>query len=256
MEELGISMLLFLVAVGVLAAFVDAVVGGGGLIAIPALLFAGLPPAMVLGTNKLAGTMCSFTSTVAFMKSGKVNKRLAFALFPLAFVGSLFGAYTVQHISSDFLKPLMLVLLVGVTLFTIFKKNWGEQSTYNGLSKRKWVLCGVVVVAIGYYDGFFGPGTGSFLIFAFLTLGLDFVTAAGNAKVLNFASNISGLLMFMYLGSVNYTYGIVMGLAMIVGALIGSHFAMKKGVGYVKTLFIVVSLLLIGKNALDYFEIL
>jgi uncharacterized protein len=256
MEELSISMLLFLVAVGILAAFVDSVVGGGGLIALPALLFAGLPPAMVLGTNKLAGTMSSLTSMIAFMKSGKVNKRLALILFPLAFFGSIFGAYTVQHISSDFLKPLMLILLVAVTLFTIFKKNWGEKSTYTGLSASRWVLCGVVVFAIGYYDGFFGPGTGSFLIFAFLTLGLDFVTAAGNAKVLNFASNISALLMFMYLDSVNYTYGIVMGLAMIVGALIGSHFAMKKGVGYVKALFIIVSLLLIGKNALDYFEIL
>jgi uncharacterized protein len=256
MEELNISMLLFLVAVGVLAAFVDSVVGGGGLIAIPALLFAGLPPAMVLGTNKLAGTMGSLTSMISFMKSGKVNKRLAFMLFPLAFIGSLFGAYTVQHISSDFLKPLMLILLIAVTVFTIFKKNWGNESTYTGLSKGKWVLCGIVVFAIGYYDGFFGPGTGSFLIFAFLAIGLDFVTAAGNSKVLNFASNISGLLMFMYLGSVNYTYGIVMGLAMIVGALIGSHFAMKKGVGYVKALFIIVSLLLIGKNAFDYFGIL
>lgn len=122
MEALSWEMLLFLIVTGFLAAFVDSVVGGGGLITVPALLFTGLPPALVLGTNKLAGTMCSLTSMTSFLLSGKIHFRLAAALFPLSLVGSMLGALLVHRIPSEFLKPLVVVLLIAVTVYTLLKK--------------------------------------------------------------------------------------------------------------------------------------
>ncbi len=112
----------------------------------------------------------------------------------------------------------------------------------------------VIITLIGFYDGFLGPGTGSFLLFAFLIVGFDFLKSAGNAKFLNFGSNIAALLMFMYLGHIHYAYGLSMGLAQIAGAIVGSKFAIKRGSGYVRKLFIVVTILLLLKNTYDYFS--
>ncbi|MED0674877.1 hypothetical protein SAMN04489735_102932 [Aneurinibacillus thermoaerophilus] len=251
MEQVSVEMLLFIMAAGFLASFIDSVVGGGGLISIPALLLTGLPSTVVLGTNKLASTMSSCTSTLSFIRSGKVNIKLVAWLFPLSLVGSALGAYTVTKIPPEFLKPLVIILLILVSIYTLFKKNWGTESTYKGLTKGLALFAIITAFVIGFYDGFFGPGTGSFLLFSFLLMGFDFVGAAGNAKVLNFASNIAGLVTFMVLGSVNYQYGIPMGLAMIAGALVGTQVAIRKGAAYVKPLFISITALLIGKQIWD-----
>jgi uncharacterized membrane protein YfcA len=244
-------MLTFLIVVGFLASFVDSVVGGGGLIALPALLFAGLPPVYALGTNKLAGTMSSLTSTVSFLKSGKINFQLVKYLFPLSLIGAVLGTYTVRLIPSSFMKPMVIILLIGVTIYTLIKKDWGAISSYKGVNKKTAFLSALIAFAIGFYDGFFGPGTGSFLIFAFLMLGFDFVTAAGNAKALNFGSNIASLITFILFGTVNFRYGIPMGIAMIAGAIVGSRVAIRKGAGYIRPLFIGVTVLLIGKQLWD-----
>ncbi len=251
METLLPETLLFLVAAGFLAAFVDSVVGGGGLVSMPALLLAGLPPGVVLGTNKLGGTASSLTSAAQFLRSGHIEKKLAFALFPLSFAGSALGSYTVALLPSAFLKPLVVVLLIVVTIYTIFKKSWGKDAVYRGLTNAKRVLVALAAFVIGYYDGFFGPGTGSFLLFAFLLLGFDFVRAAGNARLLNFASNVASLATFLYFGLVDFAYGIPMALAMIVGAYAGSRFAIKRGSAFVKPLFVTVTSLLIGKQLWD-----
>jgi uncharacterized protein len=117
------------------------------------------------------------------------------------------------------------------------------------------ILLIIIIFAIGFYDGFLGPGTGSFLLFSFLIIGFDFVQAAGNARILNFGSNIAALIIFLSMGTVNFAYGIPMGLAMVAGALVGTNFAIKKGASYVRILFICVTVLLIGKNVLNYFHI-
>ncbi|MGE8205567.1 TSUP family transporter [Heyndrickxia sp. NPDC080065] len=254
MHDIHLYTLLFLIATGFLASFIDAVVGGGGLISIPALLFVGLPPSTAIATNKLASSMGSLTSTISFIRSGKVNFRLVSKLFPITLIGALFGAYIVKHVSSEILKPLVLTLLITVAIYTILKKEWGKDSKYRGMTKTKAVLFALVIFLIGFYDGFFGAGTGAFLLFSFLMIGFDFVQSAGNAKVLNFASNLAALFMFLYLGIVNFSYGIPMGIAMILGAIIGSNFAIKKGVSYVRVLFILVTLFLIGKNIFDYIK--
>nr|WP_129689118.1 TSUP family transporter [Gottfriedia acidiceleris] len=252
--HLDSSLLIILICFGFLASFIDSVVGGGGLITLPALLFTGLNPAAAVATNKLASTIGSLTSTYMFYRSGKLDLKSVSRFFPLSFVGSLLGAYTVHLLNPELLKPLMLIMLGAVAIFTIFKKDWGSISTPKKLSFYHFIIFLVTIFAIGFYDGFIGPGTGSFLIFAFLLIGFDFLKAAGNAKFLNFSSNIAGLLMFMFLGQVNYTYGIIMGIAQIAGAICGSKFAIKKGSGYVRALFITVTCLLLVKNIYDFIQ--
>lgn len=238
---------------GFLAAFIDSVVGGGGLISLPALLFTGLSPSAAVATNKLAGTMGSLTSTITFYRSGKINLRAVGKFFPLTFLGSMLGAWIVHLMNPELLKPLMILMLGAVALYTIFKKDWGSISQIKQLSKTKFVLFLVVITAIGFYDGFLGPGTGSFLIFAFLIVGYDFLKAAGNAKLLNFGSNIGALMMFAFLGQINIAYGLVMGIAQILGAICGSKYAIKRGSSYVRSLFITVTIVLLAKNSYDYF---
>jgi uncharacterized membrane protein YfcA len=251
MEWPSLDMILFLISVGFGGAFIDSVVGGGGLITVPALIMTGLPPSMVLGTNKLGGTLSSLTSTVTFLTSGKITKKLVFGLFPLSIIGSALGTYTVHLIPSDFLKPLVIGLLAVLLVYTLFKKNWTGVGARFQLSWFHYVITGACAFVLGFYDGFFGPGTGSFLLFMFLMLGFDFVGASANAKVLNFGSNIASLVAFLLFHSVQFGYGIPMGLAMIAGAYTGSRFAIRKGASFVKPLFIAVTILLIGKQLWD-----
>lgn len=251
MENVSLEILCFLMGAGFVAAFIDSVVGGGGLISLPALLMVGLPPTMALGTNKMASVMGSCTSTLSFLRSGKIDLKIIRWQFPLSFIGSAAGVYTVQQIPSQFLKPLVIVMLVAVTIYTFCKKDWGAISTYSGVAGRTAWLSGLAAFTIGFYDGFFGPGAGSFFIFCFLMVGFDFVVAAGNAKALNFASNIAAVLAFAYFGSIQYAYAIPMGIAMIAGALAGSRMAIIKGAAYVRPLFIFMSVLLISKQIWD-----
>ena len=252
--ELDPQLIIILICFGFLAAFIDSVVGGGGLISLPALMFAGLSPSAAVATNKLAGTMGSLTSTITFYRSGKLDFKSVMKYFPYVFISSMIGAWIVHLLDPNLLKPLMLIMLAAVAIFTIFKKDWGSISAVKSLSKTKYMLFFLVIALIGFYDGFLGPGTGSFLIFAFLMVGYDFLKAAGNAKLLNFGSNIGALLMFVYLGQINYTYGLIMGAAQIFGAIVGSRFAIKRGGGYVRILFIIVTVTLLAKNAYDYFS--
>ncbi|MUV05797.1 TSUP family transporter [Planococcaceae bacterium Storch 2/2-2] len=254
MFDIDSTIIILLVVFGFIAAFVDSVVGGGGLITLPALLFTGLPPATAIATNKLASSIGSFTSSVVFFRSGKLDKRLVAKLFPVTFVFAMLGAYSVHLVNPDLLKPFMLVMLAVVAVYTIFKKDWGQIEAMTKVSRTKLLLFVALIGLIGFYDGFLGPGTGSFLMFTFLWFGADFLKAAGNAKVLNFASNFAALLMFIYLGEVIFSYGLIMGVAQIFGSIAGSRFALKRGSGYVRILFIVMTLLLLAKHSYDYFQ--
>lgn len=252
--ELDPNILIILIVFGFLAAFIDSVVGGGGLISLPALMFTGLPPAAAVATNKLAGTIGSLTSTIMFYRSGKLDIKSVAKFFPFVFIGSMVGAWIVHLLNPDLLKPLMLFMLAGVAIYTIFKKDWTQANADVKLSRKKWILFIAVIFLIGFWDGFMGPGTGSFLIFAFLMMGFDFLKAAGNAKFLNFGSNIAALIMFLILGQVNFAYGIPMGIAQLVGSICGSQFAIKKGNNYVRLLFITVTVVMLIKNTYDYVQ--
>ncbi|PAF21185.1 hypothetical protein CHH49_12220 [Terribacillus saccharophilus] len=252
--HLELDTILLIILFGFLAAFIDSVVGGGGLITIPALLFAGLNPAAAVATNKLAGTLGSFTSTLMFYRSGNLDLKSVMKFFPLSFIGSLLGAWTVHVIDPALFKPLMLIMLIAVAIYTIIKKDWGSVSTYERLTPKRLLIFAAVLTLIGFYDGFLGPGTGSFLMFAFLFIGFDFLRAAGSAKLLNFGSNVSALILFMILGQVHYAIGLIMGISGIFGSIVGSRFAIKRGSGYVRILFIVVTTVLIVKNVYDYIK--
>lgn len=251
MESVNVEVLFFLIAAGFVASFIDSVVGGGGLIMVPAFMLAGLEPIIVLGTNKVASVMGSFTSSASFIRSGKADLATLKYLFPLSLLGSVAGVYVVHLLSSEFLRPLVVVMLVLVTIYSLMKKDWGVQSTYSGLTKKTFLVSIFSVFAFGFYDGFFGPGTGSFILFYFLCLGFDFVGAAANARILNFGSNIAAAITFSWLGFVNYYYAIPVGIAMVLGAIAGTQMAIKKGASYVRPLFIIVTVLLIGKQIWD-----
>lgn len=248
MELLDPGTLAFLVFFGFMAAFIDSVVGGGGLISVPALMWTGLPPVVVLGTNKVAAVMGALTSFVTFARSGQVNGWLICRLFPLSLLGSATGVCLVRQMPSDFLRPLVTVLLVFVLIYSVLKRDWGRDAVFKGMSTRRLMLSVLVAFLLGLYDGFFGPGTGSFLLFAFLLVGFDFLGAAANARALNFASNIAAAVLFSYTGDVSFSYAIPMGLSMIVGAWAGAHMALRKGVSYVRPLFILMTTVLIGKQ--------
>lgn len=248
----SISIILIIMALGFLAAFIDAVVGGGGLISIPTLLAVGLPPSIALGTNKLASVFGSMTSAIRFIRSGKVDLKLVGRLFVPVFILAMLGVSLATFLPAQLLKPIVIVILTLVLLYTIFKKDWGDVRRVQSFTVKKALLITVLLSLIGFYDGFLGGGTGSFMMFILLLFGFDFLGAAGNAKVLNFASNLGALILFMILGEVNYLYGLIMAASMIAGSYVGAMFAIKQGVGYVKVLFIVVTALLILKNAYDY----
>ena len=171
----------------------------------------------------------------------------------MSMIGSVCGAYTVHLLPQDFMRNLVVVMLVLIAAYTYRHKEWGSFQSRTDFSF--WALAGAFLMALcmGFYDGFFGPGTGTFLIFGFLFLGCDFVTAAGNGKALNTASNLAGLATFIFNGSVVWVYGIIMGLSMIAGAYFGTKMAIKHGAAYVRPLFLTVTTLLIGKQIYDIF---
>ena len=248
MENLDLFNIVLFVVTGFVAAFIDSTVGGGGLISVPALLTSGLPVSMVLGTNKLAASMGAVTSVISFWRSGNINKKLVISLVPMSMIGSVCGAYTVHLLPQDFMRNLVVVMLVLIAAYTYRHKEWGSFQSRTDFSF--WALAGAFLM---FYDGFFGPGTGTFLIFGFLFLGCDFVTAAGNGKALNTASNLAGLATFIFNDSVVWVYGIIMGLSMIAGAYFGTKMAIKHGAAYVRPLFLTVTTLLIGKQIYDIF---
>lgn len=250
--EITLNVILIIIAFGFLAAFIDAVVGGGGLISIPALLAVGMPPSLALGTNKLASSFGSLTSAIKFIRSKKVDLPIVLKLFPFVFLFAAGGASLATFLPAQVLKPLVIIILTLVLIYTIFKKEWGNVRTFSKLTIGKAIVFVTLLLIIGFYDGFLGGGTGSFMLFVLLMFGFDFLSAAGNAKVLNFASNLGALVLFIILGQVDFIYGFIMAISMIIGSYIGAQFAIKKGVGYVKVLFIIITALLILKNTYDY----
>lgn len=235
--------LAFLCSAGFVAAFVDAIAGGGGLISIPAFMVAGVSPHFTLGTNKFSATCGSLTSSLSYMKSGKTDNKVLKVLIPFTLVGAVLGVNTVLLIDQKYLQTMVLVMVLFVGMYTLFSKQLGAEDNFKGLTKSSLAKGIVMAFAIGFYDGFFGPGTGSFLIFGFIKIfGYDFISAGGNSKVLNFVSNIASLIIFAFHGQILYMYGIPVAIAMIFGSNIGSKFAMKQGVKVMKPIFVTMSL--------------
>lgn len=246
--EINLANVVFLCIASFAAAAVDSIAGGGGLISLPAILAVGVPPHLALGTNKFASSFGSFTSAFTFIRSGKVFVPLMKFTLPCTLVGSVLGVLTALKIDQRFLQIIILVLIFATAIYTIAKKDFGSENKFTGLTRKNIIQGGIFAFGLGFYDGFFGPGTGSFLIFLFISVfRFDFTIAAGNSKVLNFTSNIASLLMFALNGKILYLAGIPMALAMIVGARVGSKIAIKNGAKIIKPIFVTIALALTMK---------
>jgi hypothetical protein len=248
--------LLMVSLASLLAGFVDSIVGGGGLILVPAL-FATFPaalPATLLGTNKGAAIWGTAFATWQF--SRRVEMRWA-ALLPAAaagFVASFAGAWLVTVVSAEFLRKLLPAVLMMVLVYTLVKKELGlnHAPRFSG-RKEAWIAAGIGAV-IGFYDGFFGPGTGSFFVFLFVRLlGYDFLNASASAKLLNTATNGAALILFVAKGHIWWHFVLAMALANVVGSLLGTRLALKHGTGFVRLVFMGVVSALILKTGFDAF---
>ncbi|PRY10661.1 hypothetical protein CLV24_11380 [Pontibacter ummariensis] len=235
--------ILYLCLFAFMAGFIDSVVGGGGLIQLPALLvfLPNVPLPAVFGTGKFAGIAGTTAAMVRYVRTVKINYWAILPAAGSAFVFSFLGARALSHLDAGMLKPLILVLLVLVAVYTFIKKDFGALHAPK-LTASKERLYGLLIGAcIGFYDGFFGPGTGSFLIFIFIGLfGFNFLAASAAAKVVNVATNLSALLYFGYKGYILYEIAVPMALCSILGSQLGTRTALKRGVGFVRVLFLVV----------------
>lgn len=249
-----ITKTIFLCAAGFLAAFVDSIAGGGGLISIPSFLAAGVSPHLALGTNKFCSSCASLTSSLKFIKSKKVDLDFLKYLLPFTLLGAVMGVNTVLKIDEKILQTLVLILVLFVGVYSVFSKSIGVENKFKGTTKSNIILGIILAFSLGFYDGFFGPGTGSFLIFGLIKIfGFDFVQAAGNGKLLNFTSNITSLILFAIHGEIYYAIGIPMALFMILGAKFGTSLAINKGSKLIKPIFITMSLAVAGKIIIQNF---
>lgn len=239
-----------------LAGLIDAVVGGGGLIQTPAL-FSVMPntaPATLLGTNKLAGIWGTGAAAINFARRVRVQWNTAAPAAVAAFVMAFCGAYMVTRIPPDFIRKLLPFILVTVAVYTFRKKDFGSihAPLHEGMKERALAIG--IGGCIGFYDGFFGPGTGSFLVFLFVRFfGFDFLGASAAAKVVNVACNLSALLWFGYSGHLIWQIGLLMAVCNVAGSLIGTRLAIKHGTVFVRKLFLLVVSALILKTAYDAF---
>jgi uncharacterized membrane protein YfcA len=237
-----------------LAGLVDAVVGGGGLIQIP-LMFSVFPkevPATLLGTSKLAGIFGTGAAAVNYARRVRLAWSAAAPAAIAAFALSFAGAYTVTRIPGDFIRSLLPFVLLAVAIYTFKKKDFGSTHAplHSGITEK--VVAVGMGACIGFYDGFFGPGTGSFLMFLFVRFfGFDFLSASAAAKVVNVACNLSALMWFGYSGHLIWQLGLLMAVCQVAGSLVGTKLAIRHGSVFVRKLFLVVVCLLILKTSYD-----
>lgn len=235
--------LLSLGAVGMLAGFVDAVAGGGGLVALPALLSAGLSPVAALATNKLQGVIGTGVATFTYWRRGFVALRALVPAMALTFSGSLMGAFVVKGLDTSLLSLAVPVALIGIATYFALSPKLTDADSHARLAFPLWVP--VMGFAIGFYDGIFGPGTGSFLTMGFVTLfGLGLTRAAGHTKALNLMSNLGALALFLPAGDVVWPVAIVMAVGQIIGGYVGARTGIRFGAKLIRPLVIVVSVIL------------
>jgi uncharacterized membrane protein YfcA len=251
LDPTGLALLL----AAAFAGFVDAVAGGGGLIQVPAL-FATLPgeaPATLLGTNKIASIFGTLNAARRYLREVTLPWGVVLPTAIAAFLFSFAGAATVSWLPTEVLRPLVLVLLLAVASYTLMKPDFGASERTPGVSARHLSLVAIAVGALlGFYDGFFGPGVGSFMIFAFVRLfGMDFLHASATAKIVNAATNAGAILLFAPQGHMLWTLGLGMAACNIVGAQLGAQLAIRHGSSFVRVVFLGVTTLLIVKIGWD-----
>lgn len=239
-----------LICAALIAGLVDSIAGGGGLITIPALLLSNIPPVTALGTNKLQGLFGSFSAMLAYARGGHVNLKKQFYQAFMAFAGSIAGALVALVIPVTILQSFLPILLIVVAIYFAIKPNLNDIDKTERM--RPIVFCLTMAPLVGFYDGLFGPGAGSFYMLAYVSLsGMGILKATAHTKLLNFASNIGAFATFAFVGSIDYRIGICMGIAQFIGAQIGAHIAMHIGSKLIKPLLVIICLILAVKLLWD-----
>lgn len=244
---------------GILAGFIDAAAGGGGLIMIPTLIMSGLPAGTAIATNKLCGTSGTLTSSFRFAWDGNVNWGACFYMGIPAVFGSILGSRSIGILPQTWVELIVLLLLVMITIFVILQPDFGIQSSQKDnsntlqISNIQIIKLFILGLIIGFHDGFFGPGAGTFFVFGLLSVcSIDFLKGTGSSKVINFMTNITALTSFLFLGLIDFPKGIIGAVGVILGSYHGATFATKQGVRVIRPLFISVSFVLIAKLLIDY----
>ncbi|HOB66926.1 TSUP family transporter [Ottowia sp.] len=248
--------LLLVSLASLLAGCIDSIVGGGGLILVPALFatYPGAAPATLFGTNKSASVWGTTIATLQYSRRVQLRWPVLLPAALAALVGGFAGAWHVTRVDPSFLRKLLPFILLAVLLYTLAKKDLGSTHAPRHDRQRETLLACAIGAVIGWYDGFFGPGTGSFFIFLFVRLlGYDFLNASASAKLLNVATNLAAIALFAMKGHVWWHIGLVMAVANVAGSLIGTRLALKHGAGFVRGVFIVVVGALILKTGYDAF---
>ena len=239
-----------------MAGLIDSIAGGGGLIQLPALFIVlpHVPVATLLGTNKLASISGTSVATFQYARHIRIDWKATLPATITALIASFLGARTVTLVNPGTMRPLILVMLIAIAIYTFIRKDFGSLHTPR-LDRVKGYLVSIATGAlIGFYDGFFGPGTGSFLIFVFIGIfGFSFLSASASSKVVNLATNLSAVLYFAFTGNIIYTTAILMGLCNILGAIIGTRLAILRGNRFVRIFFLAVVSCLIAKLGYDLF---
>ena len=239
------EILTFLFIIGMVAGFIDTLVGGGGLLAVPALLLSGIPPIYVLGTNKFQGSMGTGIATFLLFRKKKLNWEAIKYLMLLSFIGSVVGGVIVQFIDTEFLSLAIPIVLVVIAVYFIISPKPDERVKN---SKPNKIFEKYVVPSVGFYDGMFGPGAGSFFVMTGVMFKkLEIIQATILAKPLNFASNIAGLIVFYSFGHIAFMIGLIMMLGQLIGSFVGTHYLLKANPKVIRLLIVVMSLLMLAK---------
>ncbi|NOX16555.1 MAG: TSUP family transporter [Epsilonproteobacteria bacterium] len=224
---------------GFLAGFVDSIAGGGGIITVPIMMASGMPPHMALATNKLQSSFGSFTASVNFIRKGLVSLREVYLGIIFTFIGAFIGAKVILYLDANVLNKIIPFMLILIFLYTLLNPHFGRVGKKSRFSEPLFFL--IFGLLLGFYDGFFGPGTGTFWTIALVTLmGLNLKKATATTKVMNFTSNIVSLGVFLFSGNVLFFVGILMGCGQIVGAFAGSSLVVKKEVTFIRGFFLFV----------------
>jgi hypothetical protein len=238
------------------AGFIDAIVGGGGLIQTPAglILLPNLPVSTVIGTLKIPAFSGTSFAAFQYLKKVTMNWRLLFLMMLVAMPSAFAGSTLLTYMSNDFMKPLLLFILSLLAIYTYAKKNFG-QHIEKKLSKRTQIINAVLIsFIVGMYDGFIGPGTGSFFVVAFIALmGFDFLHASANAKMVNLATNFGSIVLFMIKGKIIWMIAIPMAISNALGGWIGANLAINKGNGFIRVFFLIVIVGTLIRFAYDVF---
>jgi uncharacterized membrane protein YfcA len=245
--------ILFLILAAFSAGLVDAIAGGGGLLQLPALLI-GVPQATtveILGTNKVASIFGTSASAMTYRKSVKTDAPFLVTMALPAFFGSVFGALSASIIPTQSMRPIVFVLLVAVAIYTWKKPDLGAIDILRHETKKRFVIAAIAGFVIGFYDGIFGPGTGSFLMLTLIYLGFAFLSASAIAKVVNVSTNFGAILVFGFHGAILWQVALVLASANIVGGLLGAKLAIRGGSTLIRKVFLIVTVALIIKVGID-----